>query len=338
MRKAGFPLRIAVAALLLGSCAIAASRCGGEGRKAGTTPSPIGSPTAAPRTPNPTPTLYAWADPIAGGGQMRLADHTWVTTFDSPSACPPPADYWYSWGGCHSTGPLASARPLAHGPAELGVARCICQADVEDYRFLPEDPAHGGIDFYGISGVCHQLSNRILFASAAPGREPLTVEDAHGYFVSRFLFGTYGADAAEWSARKSRCLAPPPAAPAALGTPVAMAMAAAAPQATLDADLAAMLRRRLGPELSRSKMEAIRSLRASLLTRKALLDRELLRGIRSPRSFAEEVNALVNRSLRQAAQILGRGDYQRLFGIPPEESIGVVDPAVAERSNYKGRG
>ncbi len=337
MRKAGFPLRIAVAALLLGSCAIAASRCGGEGRKAGTTPSPIGSPTAAPRTPNPTPTLYAWADPIAGGGQMRLADHTWVTTFDAPSACPPPADYWYSWGGCHSTGPLASAQPLAHGPADLGVALCICQPDVEDYRFVPDDPAHGGIDFYGISGVCHQLSNRILFASAGPGREPLTVENAHGYFVSRFLFGTYGTNVSEWAARKARCLAPPPTAAAAPGTPVAMAMAVA-PAQTLDADLAAMLRERLGPDVSRSKVEAIRSLRASLQTRKALLDRELLSGRRAPRDFAVEVNALLNQTLQQAAQILGPSDYRKLFAISPEERIGVVDPAVAERSSYGGRG
>jgi len=300
------------------------------------TASPAAPAVTIPPTPTAMPALYAWADPITIAG-IRFADHTWVTTFDASSSCPPPTLYWYSWGGCHSTGPGTTATLLDHRPASVDVARCICQPDVEDYRFLAGDPAHGGIDFYGVSGVCHQLSNRILFATAGAGGTPASVSGAHGYGVSRFLYGTYGSDAAEWAARKARCVPPVPVPTAAPGTPVAMAMALS-PAMTLEADFAAMLRERLGPEVSRTKMAKLQQLHGRLQQQKARLDRMLLRGATSPRSFADGVNSLVNETLGEAARTLDPAEYERLFGIPPGETIGIVDPNIAERSNYKGRG
>jgi hypothetical protein len=291
--------------------------------------------TAAP-TPNPTPTLHAWANPITIAG-IRFADHTWVTVYEAPSMCPPAPAYWYSWGGCHATGSGTTATALASHEADLPVARCICQPDVEDYLPSPGNPAHGGIDFYGITGVCHQLSNRILFATAAAGSTPLTVDGAHAYGVSRFVYGTYGTNVSEWVERKTRCTTPLPSPTVAPGTPVPMAMAIA-PAATLDADLVAMLRERLGPEFSRAKMIRIRQIRASLLQKKAQLDGAVRRGTITPRQFADGVNELVNQHLRQAAQILTPAEYERLFGIPPGDATGIVDPTVAEQSNYRGRG
>jgi hypothetical protein len=306
---------------------------------------PSGAPaTASPATPavtaaptaNPTPPLYAWANPITIAG-VRFADHTWVTAFDAASSCPPPPLYWYSWGGCHATGPGTTATLLDHRPASVGVARCICQPDVEDYSFQAGDPAHGGIDYYGVSGVCHQLSNRILFATAGADGASATVSGAHGYGVSRFLYGTYGTDAVEWAARKTRCLAPTPVPTAAAGTPVAMALSLSAAM-TPEADFAAMLRERLGPDVSRSKMAKLQQLHAKLQGEKARLDRTLLRGAMTPRNFAEGVNSLVNKYLGAAALTLDPAEYERLFGIPPGQIIGIVDPNIAERSNYKGRG
>ena len=310
---------------------------GGEAPSGAPAPAPAATPavTVAP-TVNPTPPLYAWANPITIAG-VRFADHTWVTAFDAAFSCPPPALYWYSWGGCHATGPGTTATLLDHRPASVGVARCICQPDVEDYAFQAGDPAHGGIDYYGVSGVCHQLSNRILFATAGVDGASATLSGAHGYGVSRFIYGTYGTDAAEWGARKARCLAPTPVPTAASGTPVPMPMALSAAM-TPEADFAAMLREKLGPDVSRSKMASLQQLHARMLGEKARLDRMLLRGAMTPRSFADGVNALVNKYLNEAARTLAPGEYESLFGIPPGEIIGIVDPNIAERSNYKGRG
>ena len=286
--------------------------------------------TASP-TPNPTPTLYSWANPIAGVG--NIVDHTWVTSFAAGSQCPPPQNYWYSWGGCHETGPGTAAKPLATHAADLAVAKCLCTSDLGEY-LPPNSPSHGGIDLYGIDGVCHQLSNRILWAATKGTGDPVTVEGAKGYGVSRWVFGMYGVNLAEWQQRIARCTAAaaPPAAP---GTPVAMAMMAAAPR-TLNADLAAMVREKLGPEVASAKAERVMLVRNNVLAAKARLDRDVRRGAIPPREFAERTNELINRGLAQVAATLTPEEYQRLFGIPPGEKIAVVDPAIAEQSRYRG--
>jgi hypothetical protein len=329
----GGTLGLGLASLIVGL--LACSDRKGAGSQTPVTVPPTAPTVTSPPVPSVTQTLSAWANPITVAG-VRFADHTWVTTYDAPSPCPPPTVYWYSWGGCHPTGSGTTATLLDHRPASVDLARCICEPDVEDYRFEPGDPAHGGIDYYGINGVCHQLSNRILIATAGAGGTPLTVSGAHGYGVSRFLYGTYGTDAAEWAARTARCLARPTPRSAATGTPVAMAMALPAAM-TLEEDFAAMLRERLGLEVSRTKMAKIQQVHASLLQQKAQLDQTVLSSAILPRRFADDVNSLVNKHLRQAAETLGPTDYERLFGIKPGETIGIVDPTVAERSNYKGR-
>jgi hypothetical protein len=48
-----------------------------------------------------------------------------------------------------------------------------------------------------MDGVCHQLSNQILFATKTDSKAPLTVKDARGYWYSNFRYGTYGAAKAE---------------------------------------------------------------------------------------------------------------------------------------------
>lgn len=237
-------------------------------------------------------------------------------------------EYWYSWGSCHTTGAGTTARELGRAPADLGVARCICQPDVESYRFVSDDPAHGGVDFYGINGVCHQLSNRILFATAVGGADPLTVSDAHGYPVSRFVYGTYGSDTDRWTARKTRCLALVSAAP----TPAAAMMRMASTTMSLDEDLRAMFDERFRGDYSRAKFEQILALRREFFARKQPLDRATFSRRLPRRQYADQINDLLNAHLERAAGILGEREYRTLFGIPPGQRIGLVDPEVAARS------
>jgi hypothetical protein len=330
------PRRIAaLTGVLLALSIVSSCRCPGGPPRGVTPPSAPAPPSTAAAPPTATPTsdglgtLHAWANPLGVAGQF--ADHTWATSYDAPSSCAPGPEYWYSWGSCHATGSGTTARELGRAPADLGVARCICQPDLESYRFVAGDPAHGGIDFYGISGVCHQLSNRILFATALGGADPLTVSGAHAYPVSRFVYGTYGSDTAEWAARKTRCLAAAAAAP----TPAAAMMRMASTTMTLDDDLKAMFGEQFHRDYSRTAFEQIRQLRRTFFDEKQRLDRATMSRRLLHRQYAQQVNDLLNAYLLRAAGILGDRGYRTLFGIPPGERVDLVDPDVAARSELR---
>ena len=324
--------------LLLGvsiasNCRCRGSEDGSTSNDASYPPSATASPVAAAVTASPgeTGVLYSWANPLSVGGTgLDFADHTWVTSFDAPSTCPPHPEYWYSWGSCHGTGGETAARDLGRGPADLRVARCICQPDIEDFHPTGGNPAHGGIDLYGIQGVCHQLANRILYATAAAGTPPATVKKAHGYWFSRFLYGTYGANGNEWEARKLRCSAV-----AGAEAPAAARMATASPLVMLDQDLAAMFDERFHSDYSRAALAQIVDLRHQLLEEKAALDRQVRIAALPPSRFADQVNGLLNKYLRRVEEILGPAPYERLFGQPPGRPVGVVDPEIAARSTYR---
>ena len=283
--------------------------------------------------PDPTPTLYAWATPISGAG--NVVDHTWVTSFAAGSPCPPPQNYWFSWGSCHETGPNTTARPLVAHAADLAVAKCICTSDLGEY-LPPNSPSHGGIDLYGVDGVCHQLSNRILWAATKGAGDPVTVEGAKGYAVSRWAFGVYGVNVAEWQQRIAHCTAAAAPTPsAAPGTPAPVAMMAHVVPRTLNADLAAMVHEKLGPAVASAKAERVIQVRTQMLASKAQLDVAVRRGAIQPREFAVRTNALINEHLAKLAQTMTPEEYQKMFGIAPGEQIQVVDPAIAEKSRYR---
>jgi hypothetical protein len=65
---------------------------------------------------------------------------------------------------------------ICDGPANLELARCLAQADLT-----------AGIS-YGMTGVCHQIANRILLPAG------ITVATARGARLSMFAYGVYGRD------------------------------------------------------------------------------------------------------------------------------------------------
>lgn len=255
--------------------------------------------------------LYAWANPLR---HLHLADHTWVSTYDAPSGCPPPTDYWYCTGACHPTGAGTTARALRTGRADLALAHCIAQPNVSTFH---PGPATAGIH-YGIDGVCHQISNRVLFATSIVG-DSLTVSGAHGYHASRFLSGKYGSNVAQWHQLLRRCT----------GTP-----AARSGDEPMD-DLEQMIAEALGPNYDRTKLDGVRAVQAELIARKDVLDAEVQRGERAGGAYADAVNDLLNEHLTEVANILGAEDYRRVFQLEPGEPISVVDPRVANEIEYR---
>ncbi len=140
-------------------------------------------------------TFFAWADEARFlPAELRrrlpeapLAEHTWITTYPTVLDCPPKArdgDFWYCGGECHTTPPEShTARLLRRGHGDIEFARFIGR---------PNDRLESVRLRYGRDGVCHQMANRILYATGGDHRNPLTVEGAKGYNLSVTLYGVYG--------------------------------------------------------------------------------------------------------------------------------------------------
>lgn len=270
---------------------------------------PIGNPALAA---NATQVLFAWANPLSSWHQ---ADHTWVTDFDSPFACPPPSHYWYCWGICHPTGPGTTARPLLRAAGDIAAATCICR---------PDDPAaHGGIDLYGVHGVCHQLANRVLYAASTGGTPP-TVVGAHKYWLSQALFGTYGLTHADWRRRKKSCFPP--------STIMGMTSEGGPPDD--DAALLEALRSRLGESYTEGTGYRVLQLRNETRAQKRLLDKLVQDGEISGREFANRANEIVSRFVTQLELAIGRAATTAVFNSTSEETSQLVDPEVADKVNY----
>jgi hypothetical protein len=88
------------------------------------------------------------------------ADHTYVTSDRG--------HVWPCWGR------FAGGNLICMGQGNLDEGDCLSQPNSE-----------AGIN-YGVTGVCHQTANRILYPSR------LLVSRASGYIGSVFAWGTYG--------------------------------------------------------------------------------------------------------------------------------------------------
>ncbi len=259
--------------------------------------------------------LYFWANPLTG---FQGADHTWVTTYLDPSACPPPPDYWYCWGVCHPTGPGTTARALGSSAGNLAMAKCICS---------PNNPhAHGGIHLYGIDGVCHQVANRILY-SCSPVQ---TVRGAHMYWMSHFLFGTYGLTVSDWAQRKQHCSLASNQAPPHTGSGGGGTLDNVDGE---DLDLGA-LTHLLATRASPEEVVRLSELRANLLREKRELDEQVQAGAIGGIEFANRVNNLVSSYLPRIALIIGEQNLQDVFGASSGDEIQLLDPQQAARTEY----
>lgn len=119
-------------------------------------------------------TLSGYAMPVSIPGINFFADHTYAQSDDGFS--------WPCWGRDSGGG------NICQGGGDSLQADCISQTQ-----------SHAGLR-YGINGVCHQTANRILYPAK------ILVSKARGYWLSSFLYGTYGSTTTEWLARISQCM------------------------------------------------------------------------------------------------------------------------------------
>lgn len=270
-------------------------------------------------------TAYVWARPVhLKHIPIRFADHTWVTTYPAPySARPtPPSRYWYCWGNAHSAGPKATSRLLWSGTIDLAAATCICAPD--------DRQAHGGIEKYGQDGVCHQLTNRVLFATSPYRRPPAKVDGAVGYLsFSRYKWDLYGTTLRDWQRRKRRCLV-------LAGTPRAAPPQPSDPGDSMTpAHVRRMLKEQLGRKATPNLIQRVGQLHREMKEAQHQLDQMVNTGKIKGAEYANRSNQLFNDHLSQLAAVLGPDNYTKLFGTPPDIPIGLVDPTIAERQDYQ---
>jgi hypothetical protein len=75
-----------------------------------------------------------------------------------------------------------------HGRDTGGYIICVGAAEVDKSRCLSQADGEAGID-YSVTGVCHQIANRILLPSSQ------IVQKARGWRWSLLLYGIYGCEA-----------------------------------------------------------------------------------------------------------------------------------------------
>ncbi|MBM6447363.1 MULTISPECIES: hypothetical protein [Pseudomonas] len=263
--------------------------------------------------------FYVWVTPAFIDGSW--VDHTWVTDYDTHltphrsihAVKANGGRVWLCWGDFHAKGKSMKHPNGLIGSAQgsLPVADCLCKANA--YSKTDVD-ACGTILIYGIDGVCHQLANQVLWATKAPNVSPLVVQKARGYSVSKALYGVYGIDSQAWQQRTKSCairnLDPDP--------QWGVAMLANAPD-SFERHAASVLR--LSEKLSR-----LIKLRQQHQANLAELKASVLRGGKMP--SAQMLNSLNNDFLRQAAELLGPIDFEKIFEIPAGEVVNLVDPKM----------
>lgn len=265
------------------------------------------------------------------------ADHTYVASDDGFA--------WPCWGGS------SGGRAICAGPGSSAQANCLSQTD-----------SHAGI-IYGVTGVCHQTANRILWPSRT------MVAAASGYWASTLLYGIYGTSGIpqliEWEARKALCtpavgdrkLAAPLRASirAAARKPVpaqspaerkfldqlealhsrqlqTMPTAAKLAEATtpdlLPRELDLIADYKLGSAKDPKQIAALQQLQADAVKEKTGLAQALNNRTMGGEEYANKINDLFATLLKQCAKTLDSDRYAKLLDLSPDVSFGIVDPKI----------
>jgi len=249
----------------------------------------------------PSATLQGWSISIPGG---RL-DHTYVT-----SSC---GLRWGCWGRD------SGGRSLSAGIGSSVVADCLSQPN-----------SQAGI-LYGITGVCHQTSNRILH----PGQ--ITVAGCQGYNLSTFLYGVYGLR--NWPERAACYAAGANLAQTAsgrLGNRVTKPLSrinvynskittATSEEARQLAELSAITEMALGRPLDRTTLDNLLAIQIILRQTQSILATRLQNGELSPDQYVDQLNSTLALAMAESRLLLGDEHFQAIFGESERQSEDLVN-------------
>jgi hypothetical protein len=252
------------------------------------------------------------------------ADHTYVTS-DSP------AFNWPCWGRG------SGGKKICEGEGDGDFANCLSRPN-----------SWAGI-VYGVTGVCHQTANRILY----PAKQ--IVLNARAYPVSVFVYGTYGtrnilADI-EWQERIKNCAAN-------------NAVNSSSKKETisknnlediyiqkvidlyseyeymppgldhieiLKKDFEYLLEFRWGRKTDSDIVSQVQKQQIDLLKEKGKVVSDLFNGNISTERYVKKINDLVRDVLITLYKNLGKDKFEKVFDLPLlEKSFNLIDPNLAK--------
>jgi hypothetical protein len=253
--------------------------------------------------------LYGWVTPAYFS--EAVVDHTFVTSFDSRKRAYADISevivaehcFWHCWGDYHPTAGITGNETGYLGSQQANIKEAAKL--VTPNKGVAEVGSKGTVFVYGIDGVCHQVANQVLFATARWG-DPLTVRTARGYVASVFIYGTYGRRVAAWEKKKRLC-----------GCHGASPAGLRGVKMSAD-EFEERARIVVGPD-NEEMLKKLKNLRVQARV-------TALRNKPFAVKDADEINRKNQRVFDDAAALLGREKFIALFGFPPEQRINLVEP------------
>jgi hypothetical protein len=270
-------------------------------------------------------------------------DHTYVTSDNPPFV-------WPCWGRG------AGGKMICRGNGNSSVANCISQPN-----------SYAGI-VYGVTGVCHQTANRILFPAG------VTVSKAGGYWASSLAYGIYGTNFPEFLARLATCntlLASPALKGKASVKPLEMDTRAQShsiddlenayvqkivavytehmqmphssstimkeeSSSLLGKELELTMEFRLGGNLDSQITKSVLKKQADFLKEKGEMDRELYSTDLSIEKYVKEVNDLFGDLFTSLPEFMGKDKYEKIFDlVPSKDRFVLIDPDIAVKAHIR---
>jgi hypothetical protein len=253
-------------------------------------------------------------------------DHTYVTSDDN-----------YGPWGCF--GRSSGGHPVSSGQGNSACADCLSKPS----NLLATPPIYAGLR-YGVTGVCHQAANRILRPAG------ISVAGVQGYGASLFLYGQYGRGGwPEWMQCVNLSSGPVGSPPQGVPSVVSSSknaqlfkrieeIYAAHPEAlnpTEQEDLEigkremlALFSTQLGDEYDRKRVNQVTDLHRRLQEARLYLGRELESRRISKEHFLRVFNELMTLTFERCQEILGKRDFERLFGGSVDQVRHLVEPSI----------
>jgi hypothetical protein len=184
---------------------------------------------------------------------------------------------------------------------------------------------------YNVTGWCHQMANRILRPAG------VDVSAARGYRLSYFLWGRYGRDASHDGTWPELHHCSELEAPAALHEEGAPFLSPSEPPgATLmsvPTRLERMIDEHLGEDYASDKRARLHELAAVTEHEQDELVNAFQSKRITPEQYLERFTRLVGHLFAGYEGILGHEDFVRLFGVPPEHALDLLDPELFRQAH-----
>lgn len=251
---------------------------------------------------------------------MNGVHNALLSGFVIPASFNPKVDHTYVTSSCGRTwgcwGRKAGGSLIVSGGGSSYVAGCL---SLEHER--------AGIA-YGLTGVCHQAANRILFPAA------VLVDGARGYAASVMAYGHYGIGL--WSQR-ARCVEAAMERPLKMGLdqstwtgPASGAVVNDSQELTflesgIAKDFKDLIDSRLGGRLSPMEYASILDIQERIFDARRASAKKLLTGSVSHDCARDEIQMYIYRGLAESLLLLGKDRFETLFGEDAYDQARIID-------------